>query len=33
MIDRINAYLRQEVGESVSFTDSVAQLNALFGNS
>jgi flagellum-specific ATP synthase len=32
MIDRINAYLRQDVGETVSFDESVAQLNALFGN-
>jgi len=31
MIDRINAYLRQDIGESVSLADSVAQLNALFG--
>jgi len=31
MIDRINAYLKQDVGETVSFAESVAQLNALFG--
>jgi flagellum-specific ATP synthase len=31
MIDRINAYLRQGIDETVSFADSVAQLNALFG--
>jgi flagellum-specific ATP synthase len=30
MIDRINAYLRQEVGETVSFSSAVAQLQALF---
>jgi flagellum-specific ATP synthase len=30
MIDRINAYLRQGIDETVSFADSVAQLNALF---
>lgn len=30
MIDRINAYLRQDIDERVSFDDSVAQLNALF---
>jgi flagellum-specific ATP synthase len=30
MIDRINAYLRQDIGETVSFAESVAQLNALF---
>ena len=33
MIDRINAYLRQDVGETVSFEESIRQLNALFGNS
>jgi flagellum-specific ATP synthase len=32
MIDRINAYLRQEVNEKVSFAESLRQLNALFGN-
>jgi flagellum-specific ATP synthase len=32
MIDRINAYLKQDIGETVSFAESVAQLNALFGN-
>jgi flagellum-specific ATP synthase len=32
MIDRINAYLRQEVNEKVSFAESLSQLNALFGN-
>jgi flagellum-specific ATP synthase len=31
MIDRINAYLRQDVGEAVSLTAGVAQLEALFG--
>jgi len=30
MIDRINAYLRQDIDETVSFDDSVAQLDALF---
>jgi flagellum-specific ATP synthase len=30
MIDRINAYLRQDVGEAVSLTAGVAQLEALF---
>jgi flagellum-specific ATP synthase len=30
MIDRINAYLRQDIGETVSFKDSIAQLDALF---
>jgi flagellum-specific ATP synthase len=33
MIDRINAYLRQEVDEKVSFAESLSQLNALFGSS
>jgi flagellum-specific ATP synthase len=32
MIDRINAYLKQDIDETVSFAESVAQLNALFGN-
>jgi len=32
MIDRINAYLRQDIGETVSFEESISQLNALFGN-
>jgi flagellum-specific ATP synthase len=31
MIDRINAYLKQDIDETVSFAESVAQLNALFG--
>jgi flagellum-specific ATP synthase len=31
MIDRINGYLKQDIGETVSFAESVAQLNALFG--
>jgi flagellum-specific ATP synthase len=31
LIDRINAYLRQDIGETVSLPESVAQLNALFG--
>jgi flagellum-specific ATP synthase len=31
MIDRINAYLRQGIGETVTLNDSVAQLKALFG--
>lgn len=31
MIDRINDYLKQDIGETVSFAESVAQLNALFG--
>jgi len=31
LIDRINAYLRQDIGETVSLAESVAQLNALFG--
>lgn len=31
MIDRINAYLRQDVDEAVSLAEGVAQLNALFG--
>jgi flagellum-specific ATP synthase len=31
MIDRLNAYLRQGVEETVSFPDSTAQLHALFG--
>jgi flagellum-specific ATP synthase len=31
MIDRLNAYLRQGVDETVSFPDSAAQLHALFG--
>ncbi|MBT8367212.1 MAG: flagellar protein export ATPase FliI [Deltaproteobacteria bacterium] len=30
MIDRINAYLRQDIGETVFFEDSIAQLNLLF---
>jgi len=30
MIDRINAYLRQDIGETVFFEDSIAQLDALF---
>jgi flagellum-specific ATP synthase len=30
MIDRINAYLRQDIAERVSFTESGAQLQALF---
>jgi len=32
MIDRINAYLKQDIGETVSFAESVAQLNTLLGN-
>ena len=31
MIDRLNAYLRQGVDETVPFDESVAQLHALFG--
>jgi flagellum-specific ATP synthase len=31
MIDRINAYLKQDIGQTVSFAESVEQLNALFG--
>jgi flagellum-specific ATP synthase len=31
MIERINAYLRQDIGETVSLAESVAQLNSLFG--
>jgi flagellum-specific ATP synthase len=31
MIDRINAYLKQDVAERVSFAESGAQLKALFG--
>ena len=31
MIDRINAYLRQDIGEAVPLAESVAQLDALFG--
>ena len=31
MIDRINAYLKQDIDETVSLAESVAQLNALFG--
>jgi flagellum-specific ATP synthase len=31
MIDRINAYLKQDIAERVSFAESGAQLNALFG--
>jgi len=31
MIDRINAYLKQDIAERVSFADSGAQLKALFG--
>jgi flagellum-specific ATP synthase len=31
MIDRVNAYLRQDLGETVSLAESVAQLHALFG--
>jgi hypothetical protein len=31
MIDRLNAYLRQSVDETVSFAESVSQLHALFG--
>jgi flagellar biosynthesis/type III secretory pathway ATPase len=31
MIDRLNAYLRQGVDETVPFAESVAQLHALFG--
>lgn len=30
MIDRINAYLRQDIDETVFFDDSIAQLDALF---
>lgn len=30
MIDRINAYLRQDIDETVFFEDSIAQLDALF---
>jgi flagellum-specific ATP synthase len=30
MIDRINAYLRQDIDETVAFEESVAQLDALF---
>jgi flagellum-specific ATP synthase len=33
MIDRINAYLRQGINETVTFSESVAQLKALFGAS
>jgi flagellum-specific ATP synthase len=33
MIDRINAYLRQDIDETVTFSASVAQLKALFGTS
>ena len=33
MIDRINAYLRQDIGETVFFKDSIAQLDALFQGS
>ena len=32
MIDRINAYLRQDIGETVKFEDSVAQMDLLFEN-
>jgi flagellum-specific ATP synthase len=32
MIDRINAYLRQDIGETVAFEDSVAQMDLLFEN-
>lgn len=32
MIDRINAYLRQDIDETVFFDDSIAQLDALFGS-
>ena len=31
MIDRINAYLKQDIDETVSLAESLAQLNALFG--
>jgi flagellum-specific ATP synthase len=31
MIDRINAYLKQDIGAAVSLTEGVAQLEALFG--
>jgi flagellum-specific ATP synthase len=31
MIDRINAYLKQDIDETVSFDESIAQLHALFG--
>jgi flagellum-specific ATP synthase len=31
MIERINAYLRQDISEAVSFTEAETQLNALFG--
>jgi flagellar biosynthesis/type III secretory pathway ATPase len=30
MIDRINAYLKQDIAERVSFAESGAQLQALF---
>jgi flagellum-specific ATP synthase len=33
MMDRINAYLRQGIEETVFFEDSIAQLNALFASS
>jgi flagellum-specific ATP synthase len=32
MIERINAYLRQDIRETVTFADSLAQLKALFGD-
>jgi len=31
MIDRINAYLRQDINETVTFEESIAQLRGLFG--
>jgi flagellum-specific ATP synthase len=31
MIDRINAYLRQDIGETVTLSAGIAQLEALFG--
>ena len=33
MYDKINAYLRQDIGETVMFDDSVAQMDLLFENS
>ena len=33
ILDRINAYLRQEIEETVFFEDSIAQLDALFASS
>jgi flagellar biosynthesis/type III secretory pathway ATPase len=33
MYDKINAYLRQDIEETIMFDDSVSQMEALFENS